>query len=443
MPLRPNWRDVFDDLMRLGGDSEKVTSCIRLLLSTSHCKLPELAAAKIDAGGGTLLHRINRKTVVSVVQLLLEMGLSVETQDQSGYTPLAIAIASGNEGVARCLIEHGAAINTLSPQFGSILHLACATGSLGLVKLLLNAGADPKTVHADHAESLLYTAVGIRDGVACSDMVRYLVDEAKVPINASGGRFCYPIIRAAILAQGLAPNSIRIGILQHLIRRQAKLDVADSEGRCAVHMASKSPWADSLRALVEAGAAIDVRDDYGRTPIHFAASANRSDCLEYLLGMSNDVDVNVADADNWTPLQWAAKASRPCLTIVSQLLDKGADLWPRGRACDDHNGTMSGWSALKLAKFTDKDSEFIECLTPSNGSDKMKQWDLPYVDKFSYEVHGPFYKSEEDDGVAESKARGDACTNVDYNSYLNHDYLEEFSNKTFHRDPTLNAQELK
>lgn len=280
----------------------------------------ESAARKVDKKGNTLLHKIEKKTLVSVLQLLVKAGVPVDGKNRDGYTPLAVAVQRGNEAAAKYLIECGAT------RTGSILHLACAKGSLSLVKLLIQEGADPNALEPEHDRSLLYMALHIDNEATCSQMVRYLVDEVKVLLDQPGGRFKYPIIRAAHMARGA--DSAGLKVLKFLIRRQARFDVADDQGRRAIHVAAASGWKDGLRALVEAGVEINVRDRLGRLPIHFAASVSHQDNLEYLLGRFKDIDVDAADDDNWTSLLWAAR--KGALDNVIQLRERGADVWARG-----------------------------------------------------------------------------------------------------------------
>lgn len=83
-------------------------------------------------------------------------------------------------------------------------------------------------------------------------MVRYPIDEAKVPIDKLGSELAHRIIRVADM-NGLYCRS-GIKMLKFLIRRKAQLNVAGSQGRRAVHLACKSWWDDGIKALVDAGA---------------------------------------------------------------------------------------------------------------------------------------------------------------------------------------------
>lgn len=135
--------DAADILFRTGGGSEDAQKCFKLLFSGPYYKLD---IEKVDKNGSMLLHKIGRRTSVSMVKTLVESNALIDREDQDGYTPLAIAIYKGNEAVAKYLIQYGASVNIFNPRFGSILHLACANGSLDLVKLIIEAGADLEIV---------------------------------------------------------------------------------------------------------------------------------------------------------------------------------------------------------------------------------------------------------------------------------------------------------
>ncbi|KAI2472879.1 ankyrin repeat-containing domain protein [Annulohypoxylon bovei var. microspora] len=306
--------------------------------------------------GDTLLHRINHGTPLSTIKLLVESGVPKDTQNTSGYTPLARAIYLKNVAAAKYLISLNVNVNLHTHHISSLPHMACRDGSLEILKLLVEAKADLSATNHKFGESLLYTALGEFNTPPCVDLVEYLVDELGFDVNARGGRSRYPIIRAASKCRNA--NSIEIQTLKFLISRKADLNIADDQGRRAVHIAAISYWSDCLEALVEAGADINAEDQYGRRPIHFAAGHSPR-CIEYLL--KQRVDADVQDHDGWTPLMWAARSGD--MWVMTRLVKNGADLWTRGRSYD------SEWSALKLARFWNEfryndESEVTELLTP-------------------------------------------------------------------------------
>ncbi|KAI5924974.1 putative ankyrin repeat protein [Camillea tinctor] len=363
--------DAVDILLRTERDKKEACECLKLLLTKPY----SVPVNQVNEQSQTRLHKIRGKTPVSVIQLLIEAKAPLDVQDKYGYTPLAIATVKGNMSVVKYLIEQGANVNVFGPRFGSILHIAVTRGPLDLIKLLIDSGADLKKVDFQYGESLLYTALGIKDDTKLRKTVRYLVDEARVPIDNFGGELAYPIIRAAYMTQTNRATGIKM--LKFLIRRKAQLDVADSQGLRAVHYVCTLRCDDGIKALVEAGADIDAEDKFGRKPIHFAVSTpSNDDCINLLLDRSKTTDiVNVADHDNWTPLLWAARSGDD--RTITKLIARGADVWVRGRTFDGE------WTALKLMNFADRNTSVKSELEPKerariNKKNEKEIWD----DKF-------------------------------------------------------------
>jgi ankyrin repeat protein len=365
--------DAIDIIIRTQADSQKSLECLRVLLSVPY----SIPVDQVSEKGVSRLHGIQEGTPVSIVQQLVDANAPFDTQNQEGHSPLSVAVLKGNNDVIRYLVEQGATVNRFGPSFGSILHIAVSRGDLSIVKLLVESGAELDTVDPEYGESLLYTALDTGEMAKLKAMVRYLVDGAKVPINKLGGdQFSYPIIRAANLARSSSDSSA--SVLNFLIQRKANLNVADSQGRRAVHVASASWWDDALRLLAKAGAETDVRDALGRKPIHFAASASWDDSFAYLVDEYPDADINEADHDGWTPLMWAARSGS--VVTIKTLFRMNADVWVR--SCDSN--MKDEWSALKLLNFSGRsDPEenlhlMFKARTRPRPEDDMEDWDDPF-----------------------------------------------------------------
>ncbi|KAL6690544.1 putative ankyrin repeat protein [Trichoderma pleuroticola] len=370
-----NGHNALDILLAGDQGSKQAEECFRLLLSHRN-------GNNVDENRQTQLHFIQRRTRVSIAELLLASSMDpIDTQDEDGYTPLAIAVRKENSSVARYLVGCGANVNIFGPEFGSILHMAVENGDLSLVKFLVDAGANREAVDPKYGKSLLYTAFDIEDDWGLERMVKYLVDEARVPINKFGGSLGYPIIRAVVLVGHHITNTIRM--IKFLIRRKANINLTDSQGRTALHIACVSSPMECVSALVAAGANVNTRDKCGRLPIHFAAGMDSTEVVAYLLDQHKDVDINVEDQDGWTPLMWAARSGS--VDIITMLVERGADVWARGRA----NGARGEWSALKLMNFSDNHTDLRHLLEPKERvrvtSEGIEEWD------------GHFHKIEPED----------------------------------------------
>ncbi|KAK4080972.1 hypothetical protein Trihar35433_2077 [Trichoderma harzianum] len=386
-----NGKDALDILLAREQSSKRAEDCLRLLLFNRN----GIDAAYVNEKRQTRLHFIQRRTRVSIVELLAAAMAPIDTQDEDGYTPLAIAVREGNSSVARYLVERGANVNVFGAEFGSISHIAVTNGDLSLVKFLMDAGADREAVDPNYGKSLLYSALDIDDDRKLERMVKYLVDEVKVPINKFGGYFGYPIIMAASSVGNHDKSSIRI--LKLLIRRKAEVNVADSQGRTALHIACGFSPIGCIKALVEAGANVDTKDKVGRLPIHIAAgidSTDSTDVVTYLLDQCKDMDINVADQDGWTPLMWAARSGSA--DVITMLAERGADVWVRGRA----SGAGGEWSALRLMNFSDENTELRHLLEPKElvrvtSEGIQEEWDSDFHeikpgDRKSYECDSCF-----------------------------------------------------
>lgn len=95
--------------------------------------------------------------------------------------------------------------------------------------------------------------------------------------------------------------------------------------------------------------------------MHFAAgtdSLDSTNIVAYLLDHYEDMDINAADQDGWTPLMWAARSGSA--DIITMLVERGADVWVRGRAI----GAGGEWSVLKLMNFHDNKTDLRHSLEP-------------------------------------------------------------------------------
>ncbi|KAF4465431.1 ankyrin repeat [Fusarium albosuccineum] len=294
---------------------------------------------------------------ISLIQLLIDAGASIDRPNTFGLTPLAVAVEHGNVAVARLLISKGARANIYSPNFGSLLHLACHNRDmeqqkiLQLMRLLLETKVGPNAPGPNPSrDDLLFTMLNnISNFRTRRTLARFLIEKARVKVNVQYGSWAYPI---TVAAQEPDPRLLTY-LMRYLIRHGADVNVADFQGRRAVHYVALigNSSLTLLRLLARAGADLQAPDNYGRTPLHFAAGYGNWPALEGLLRtLSTGYDVNVKDADGWTPLMWACKFGPSNSLVVHELVNSyGADVQPRG-----YDGQ---WSAFKLACVTGMGAE--------------------------------------------------------------------------------------
>ena len=90
----------------------------------------------------TLLHLACYYDNIDIVEILLNLGVSVNTYDTFKANPLHIACQQLNKEIIELLIAFGANVNEINFYSDSPLHVACQYDDVKIIDLLINAGAD-------------------------------------------------------------------------------------------------------------------------------------------------------------------------------------------------------------------------------------------------------------------------------------------------------------
>ncbi|TGO34464.1 hypothetical protein BHYA_0196g00200 [Botrytis hyacinthi] len=102
-------------------------------------------------------------------QSLLAKNIDLEVRNFQGFTPLAIAIQSGNLPAMYALLIAGADVEAHINQGQTCLHLACCLGNKEAVEALLDAGVNPS-----HMGDNGCTAINLAVRIVRSDIVHLL-----------------------------------------------------------------------------------------------------------------------------------------------------------------------------------------------------------------------------------------------------------------------------
>ncbi|KAF5676117.1 ankyrin repeat [Fusarium heterosporum] len=333
-----------------------------------------------DDDKNTFLHGIASGTPAAAVQVLIDIGVPIDTPNAAGMTPLAMAAQQGNFNAAKLLLSKYARADLYGPTFGNLLYLACGSSgtnpedAISLVKLLIEAKANPHDIGPPHAPTLLCSAVSRRK------LVRYLVETVDVRVNAPEGSIIHPIHVAA--------KSQDIRLFEYLLRHGADINLADHLGRRIVHYSTQMKLGNltKWRLLDKSNADFLSADNYGRTPLHLVAAFGYLSEMQWFLRHVPNLDLNIQDGDGWTPLMWACKLDSSNWGMVELLTQRGADIW--------HKSKDGEWSALKLAHLVDMELTACEHLQPAEserdrvGPDGAKQtWDPLFHNTSPGRVH--------------------------------------------------------
>ena len=130
----------------------------------------------------TPLNAAASKANERIMRMLLEAGALPDFQNKTGATALFRAVRRKTVGPTRLLLEFGADPNRKYLGGKTPLHDAARFGNLAIVSTLMPL-ALPQAVD-DHGETVLHTAVTLRNEEKEGEVIRFLLDTHQIDIEA-------------------------------------------------------------------------------------------------------------------------------------------------------------------------------------------------------------------------------------------------------------------
>ncbi|XP_071533218.1 uncharacterized protein [Panulirus ornatus] len=236
---------------------------------------------------------------LDMVQLLVELGVSINQGDSGGLTPLHIACTHGYPHLARLLIKARANVNARTHQGHTPLHLAALRGSQALVELLLSHGAVVDVTDVDGCTPLHRAAAS-----ANSELVEVLLAAHSNP--AQTDNHGNTVLHYAVSVNGVRSSTVKMLAVAH----PPAVCVNNCSMETPLHIAVQSGRKDAesvLAAVVEVGTrtALNSKNSLGHTPLHLAIFEHHLNLLRILL--TSGADTNTEDQLGHTPLVSAAR----------------------------------------------------------------------------------------------------------------------------------------
>jgi ankyrin repeat protein len=282
----------------------------------------------------------NRKTVAEV---LIAYKADVNIKDESGETPLELAILYGYKDVVQVLAPGAKLTIFTAAGLGKTdhitlllkkdkklvhakrtdgrtpLHLAAAGGQKAAVELLLENQAD---CNANSTGPWLWHRTPLHDAVSNGHkVVAELLLAHKANVNARNDRGQTPLHLAAehgytavaevLLRHKADVNATEDGVYIGPGMRpgvEATLFSGGDLSSCfprytSLHHAAGNGHKEVVKLLISHKAEVNARDRADRTPLHHAVLYNWKEVVEVLLGVK--ADINARDLCGETPLTWA------------------------------------------------------------------------------------------------------------------------------------------
>ncbi|CAB4065734.1 unnamed protein product [Lepeophtheirus salmonis] len=289
-------------------------------------KYPQILNEKDSSGKNALHYCSGNQNINSIDQILSADPSLISQKDDEGYTPLHLAVISGNKAIVKYLLSKGADVDAVDDELHSSVHWATVCGEVDCLEILIQEGAKTATPDIYGAYPVHYSAqICGKSSDAGADLRRGLI------------------------------------VLKRLIKFGVDVNVKDRDGRQPLMWAASSGSSDAILCLVNAGANVYETDKDGLTPLHCTASRGHRDCVEALVGLCG-ADVSIQDYNGCTPLFYSVTLGH--LDCTRLLLDYGSD--PN---VQDKKGRTSAHCGAAKGQL-----ETLKLLNKSNGRKELIRW---------------------------------------------------------------------
>lgn len=284
------------DMLVRAGETDTALCWALLQPPTIYNKIfPGLMATEDCNPGRLLLEVMRRPGSRAAIQVMLNLGVSVNYPNCIKNEALLCAVSANNESAISQLISGGSNVRHTNGTGDTALHLAARAGNCPLLGPLLRQGAVVSQTN-DAGRTALHEAV--------------------------------------------AADEYRTAVI--LLLRGSSVKATDNEGQTALHIAvqrNAESNLELLHILFNYGASITQQDNNGRTALHYAAAkypqrvdmvrlliqrhCEQQGLLQQFLGASTKKVINMRDREGLTAVHEAQRAGN--IDIYKSLVDIGGE----------------------------------------------------------------------------------------------------------------------
>ncbi|KAJ6089813.1 hypothetical protein N7467_005029 [Penicillium canescens] len=276
---------------------------------------------------GSALHVASFNGHDKVVQILLDNGADINSENDRNITALHAASSKGHEKVVQILLDNSADLNTKDYRQITALHAASSQGHDKVVQILLDNGADVDT--KDYRQ---ITALHAASSKGHEKVVQILLDNS-ADVNTKDNRH--------ITALHSASSQGHDKVVQILLDNGADVNTKNYRHITALHAASSKGHEKVVQILLDNSADVNTKDDRKITALHAASSQGHEMVFQLLLAhgangaayrghakvvkllLERGADINAEGETSGSALQVTSREGHK--NVVQMLLERGAD----------------------------------------------------------------------------------------------------------------------
>ncbi|UYV81943.1 TRPA1 [Cordylochernes scorpioides] len=353
--------------------------CARVLLS-------QLAVCpKVCCDNGYYpIHEAAKNGSANTLKAILDFGMSLGITreclmmlyDADGNVPLHSAVHAGDIKAVQLCLESGALISTQQHDLSTPVHLACSQGALEIVKLMFEFQPEQKKLCLKIGDAQDMTPLHYAAMFDHRELAQYLIREgANLAARDKEGRTAVLLAAvrgawdtlSALLSLNPAVTDTDVcnrNLMHHIVLSGGNLETFTNQicqlkhgcklinmlnerdflGCTPMHYASRTGHLKTIQSLLRLGAAINLKNNDNQSPLHFAAKYGRYNTVRQLLDNTRGhLIINEMDGEGRTPLHIASQSGHT--RVVQLLLVRGALLHRdhRGRT-PLHYSAMNGYT---------------------------------------------------------------------------------------------------
>ncbi|KAL3282867.1 hypothetical protein HHI36_006026 [Cryptolaemus montrouzieri] len=293
--------------LHLAAGYDKEGKCVEYLLEHSADPF------KRDKRGFTPLHYAAAGNNTNAVDILQYANI-YKGDSPTQVTPLHLAAKLGNDDIVQAILEQGVDVNAQDLLLGiTALMLAAREGHLRCVQSLVGAGAS--VIICDKTNNMTAVHYSAKNGHHECLLQMLRKKDGKKSINMVDS------LQRTALMLAVSSNHIECvrALLEYSEDVEKVVNMEDADSHSSLFRAVVFGQSKIVQLLLTKNAKANLADVNGKRVIHLAAACGHLACLQILLEFLEPEDITVMDSQQCSALHWACyRGNTSCVELLLQ-----------------------------------------------------------------------------------------------------------------------------